>query len=139
MTDEKVIVVNEVVDEMYKNWVSGWIRFDAGNSFEEPAEFTNKADFNALWKQVEGRGECVSFYRCPLCGGVSNNPLAHTLDAHRDTVRVWNVSGEYFNIYFPGEGGYNPFHRASGPKPAEAIRRFLKHKATFAELCKVVA
>lgn len=136
-----MIVVNEIVDEMYAGWAWGWIRCDANNSFEEPADFTNKADFDAFWQEVEGRGECVSFYRCPICGGVSNNPLAHVLDSHREATRVWQSrDGQCYSVYLPGEGGHDPLRRVGADsRAAEVLRRWLKKEATFAELREAVA
>lgn len=116
------INVNEMVDRMYENWVSGWVRCDPSNSYEESTHFSQKAEFDAFFAklQAQGRGECESFYRCPLCGGESNRPLFHILDFHTEATRVWESrSGKAFSIYLPGEGGYDPLHRI-GEELAEA-------------------
>ena len=101
--------VNEVAKEMRQSWRSGWVRCDPRNSFEEPAEFTDKAAFDAYWEQVKDRGEREEFYECPLCGQISNDPIRHLLDstAHDDVARQW----KHGNMTFAravGESGFDP-------------------------------
>jgi len=96
----KILLVNELVDEMRKNWQRGWVKWDASNSYEPAAEYHDRAEFDAAWETAQGRGARCSFYTCPLCEVESCNCLDHILN-HDEAIRLW-VQGGFLYIAEPG-------------------------------------
>jgi len=93
----KVVNAGEVAGK----WRYGWVRTDWRNSCEVPEEFTDYDEFCKACEKVEGRGECESFYTCPMCGQVVNSVAAHLLDDHAEAIRFLDLGGGHYFVCLP--------------------------------------